>query len=63
MRRLDKVIAAREFVHRGYGINFLKEELRSGNYDRFALDESKYKSISGSMVREAFRKLESFLVR
>lgn len=50
-RRLDKTIAARAFVYRGYGINYLKEELRSGNYDKFALDDSKYKSISGSMTR------------
>jgi hypothetical protein len=38
IRRLDKTIAARAFVYRGYGINYLKEELISGNYDKYALD-------------------------
>lgn len=31
-RRQDKVVAARAFINRGYGINQLKEELRCGNY-------------------------------
>jgi hypothetical protein len=38
MRRLDKTIAARAFVFRGYGISHLKEEIISGNYDRLTID-------------------------
>ena len=55
-RKEDKRLVAWAFVKRGYGVVNLKDELRAdGNLA--AVDESRYKSLSGSMARELFRRL------
>lgn len=38
LRKMDKIISARAFAYRGYGINSLKEEIKTGQYDRYTLD-------------------------
>jgi len=51
IKRQEKSVVAIAFINRGYGVFFLKEELKNGNYEGVNIDESKYKSYSGSMAR------------